>query len=264
MSCPTASCRCSCTSFISITSSARSSRNTRAASSRVSSSKGPLSGKPRAISSGCGAEASPLTVATMISTPSSESRRRSRSATSLMSPTLSPSTNVTPVATLSAMRTPSRDSSTTDPFSAITIAPAGTPASRANRGVVAVRDACHRGHRLALRSRAEDQLLLRPELFQLLRLQQHAFGDVHVPEVARDVRVLPHRTSDDRNLAPRLDGHVDRLLHAMHVRRERGDEHATAAQRDDLAERLADDALRRREPGPLGVRRVAEQEVDPP
>ena len=34
------------------------------------------------------------------------------------------------------------------------------------------------------------------------------------------------------------------------------------AARDDLAERLADDALRPRHAGPLGVRRVAEQQVD--
>ena len=39
-------------------------------------------------------------------------------------------------------------------------------------------------------------------------------------------------------------------------------EDAPAALRDDLAERLADDALGRRHAGPLGVRRVAEQEVD--
>ena len=39
-------------------------------------------------------------------------------------------------------------------------------------------------------------------------------------------------------------------------------EHAAAARRDDLAEGLADDALGAREAGPLGVRRVAEQQVD--
>ena len=37
---------------------------------------------------------------------------------------------------------------------------------------------------------------------------------------------------------------------------------AARAQRDDLAERLADDALRPRHARPLGVRRVAEQQVD--
>ena len=48
------------------------------------------------------------TVVTTISTPSSESRRRSRSATSWTSPTPRPSTNVTPAGIGSTMPTPSR------------------------------------------------------------------------------------------------------------------------------------------------------------
>ena len=63
-------------------------------------------------------------------------------------------------------------------------------------------------------------------------------------------------------LRPRPIGDVDRLLHAMHVRRERGDEDPSFAQREDLAERLPDDALRGCEPGPLRVGRVAEEQVD--
>ena len=76
--------------------------------------------RPRAISSG-GASSPPsesATVVTTISTPSSDSRRRSRSATSWTSPTPSPSTNVTPDSIRSTIRTPPRASSTTDPFSA--------------------------------------------------------------------------------------------------------------------------------------------------
>ena len=48
----------------------------------------------------------------------------------------------------------------------------------------------------------------------------------------------------------------------MDVRRERGDEDLSASQREDRAKRLADETLRARVPGTLGVRRVAEQEVD--
>ena len=44
-------------------------------------------------------------------------------------------------------------------------------------------------------------------------------------------------------LRPHVDADVDRLLHAVDVRRERRDEDAARAQREDLAERLADDAL---------------------
>ena len=52
------------------------------------------------------------------------------------------------------------------------------------------------------------------------------------------------------------------LLHPVHVRRERRDEDPPGPVRDDHPERLADDALRLREAGPLGVGRVSEQEVD--
>ncbi len=48
----------------------------------------------------------------------------------------------------------------------------------------------------------------------------------------------------------------------MDVRREAGDEDAALPRRDDLPERLAHDPLRTREAWALGVRRVAEQEID--
>ena len=63
-------------------------------------------------------------------------------------------------------------------------------------------------------------------------------------------------------LRPVCDGDVDRLLHPVDVRGEGGDQDAALALRDDLAERLADEPLRAREPRPLRVRRVAEQEID--
>ena len=64
------------------------------------------------------------------------------------------------------------------------------------------------------------------------------------------------------DLAAALDRDVDRLLHAVDVRGERGDEDPAGARRDDLAERLADEPLRAGHARPLGVRRVAEEEVD--
>ena len=63
-------------------------------------------------------------------------------------------------------------------------------------------------------------------------------------------------------LRPNCDGDVDRLLHPVDVRCERGDEDAARAQRDQRAERLADEPLRAGHARPLGVRRVAEQQVD--
>ena len=61
---------------------------------------------------------------------------------------------------------------------------------------------------------------------------------------------------------PDFDGDVHRLLHAVHVRREAGDQDAPLADRDDVAEGLSDEPLRAGHAGPLRVRRVPEQEID--
>src|SRR5205823_2399768 len=86
--------------------------------------------------------------------------------------------------------------------------------------------------------------------------------DVHVPEIPRDVRVLAHRAPDDADLTSDLDADVDRLLHAMDIRRERRDEDPAPPERKDLPERLADDALGLSEAGTLRIRGVAEHQVD--
>ena len=75
----------------------------------------------------------------------------------------------------------------------------------------------------------------------------------------RFLRIERPTTATERPTSTR---DVDRLLHPVDVRGEAGDEDPPVPLRDDLAERLADDALGLREAGPLGVRRVAEQEVD--
>ena len=137
-----------------------------------------------------------------------------------------------------------------------------SPGIDLDAGMVVVRDARHRRHRLALAAGAENELLVRRQLCELVRAQHEIVRHVHVAEVARDVRVLAHRAADERDLAPAVDRDVGGLLHPVHVRRERRDEDLAFALREDLAERLADDALRLRHAGPLRVRRVAEQEVD--
>ena len=63
-------------------------------------------------------------------------------------------------------------------------------------------------------------------------------------------------------LRPQSTPDVGRLLHPVHVRGERRDEDPALAPREDLAERLPHHALGLRDAGPLGVRGVAEQEVD--
>ena len=76
------------------------------------------------------------------------------------------------------------------------------------------------------------------------------------------LRFLRIERPDDDDLPAALDGDVGGLLHAVDVRGERGDEDLPLAQREDRAERLADEALGAGVSGTLGVRRVAEEEVD--
>ena len=128
--------------------------------------------------------------------------------------------------------------------------------------MVVVRDPRHRRHRLALAAGAEDQLPAARQLGELVRPQDRLLGDVHVAETPRDVRVLPHRAADERNLPSAVDGDIGRLLHPVHVRREGGDEDPALPAREDLAEGLADHALRLGDAGPLRIRRVAQHEVD--
>ena len=131
-----------------------------------------------------------------------------------------------------------------------------------DRGMVVVRDSRQRRHRLALAARAEDEHLVRRVVVERVGLHECVVRHVHVAERARDVEVLPHRAAHDAHLAAALERDVDRLLHAVDVRGERRDEHAALAQRDDLPEGLADEPLRARETGPLGVRRVSQHQVD--
>ena len=128
--------------------------------------------------------------------------------------------------------------------------------------VVVVGDPRQRRHRLALAAGAEDQHLVGRQIHRRLWRDDRIVGDREVAEVPRDVHVLPHRAADHRDLAPALDRDVGGLLHAVDVRGERRDEDPALAHRHQRAERLADESLRARHAGPLGVRRVAEQEVD--
>ena len=139
----------------------------------------------------------------------------------------------------------------------------GVPRLDRDSFVIAVRDARERRHRLALASRAEHEQLLAGQLRRLVGIHDRVLRERDVAEIARDVEVLPHRAPDDDDLPAALDADVGRLLHAVDVRRERGDQDLPALQREDRAECLADEPLGAGVSGPLGVRRVAEQEVDP-
>jgi hypothetical protein len=73
--------------------------------------------------------------------------------------------------------------------------------------------------------------------------------------------ILAHRAPDEADAPARLGGDVDRLLHPVDVGGERRDQHAPVALRDQVAEDLADGALRLGDAGALRVRRVAEEEI---
>ena len=130
--------------------------------------------------------------------------------------------------------------------------------------MVVVGDPRQRRHRLALAAGAEDQHLVGAAARRASRgLDERVLGHVDVAEVARDVQVLAHRAADDGDLAPDSIGDVGRLLHAVDVRgeaRRRG----CGRVRCGMIWRNAS-PTRRSEPRharPLGVRRVAEQQVD--
>ena len=128
--------------------------------------------------------------------------------------------------------------------------------------VVAVGDPRQRGHRLALAPGAEHQHAVRRQLHRLFRRHDRLLRKLDIPEVARDVHVLPHRAADDRDFAAVRDRDLGGLLDAVHVRRERRDDDPPGAKRDELAEGLADESLGAGHPRTLRVRRVAEQKVD--
>ena len=128
--------------------------------------------------------------------------------------------------------------------------------------MVVVRDSRQGRHRLALAARAENHRLARRELLELPRPDERVVGRLEVAEIPRDVEVLPHRAADDADLASGLDGDVDGLLHPVDVRGEARHEHAPLPRRDDLAERLADEALGAGESWALRVRRVTQHQVD--
>ena len=117
-------------------------------------------------------------------------------------------------------------------------------------------------HRLALAARAEDHRLLGPQELELVGLDHQLVPDLEVAEVSRDVDVLPQRAADQADLPPCLVGHVHGLLDAVDVGGEGGDEDPAFALGNQVAEDLADRALRLGHARALGVGRIAEQQVD--
>ena len=129
--------------------------------------------------------------------------------------------------------------------------------------VVALGDPAQRRERLALAARREQHLPLGRQLGEVLDVDQHAFGDRQVAQVAGDGHVAHHRAADVGDLAVVLDSGVEHLLHAVHVAGEAGHDDPLRALVEDPVEHRADVDLGRGEAGDLGVRGVGEEQVDP-
>ena len=87
-------------------------------------------------------------------------------------------------------------------------------------------------------------------------------GISQIAEVAGDAHVAHHRPADEGDPAVVRVRDVEHLLHPVHVGGEAGDDDPPARAAEDVVEHRADLALGRDEPGHLGVRRVAHQQVD--
>ena len=77
-------------------------------------------------------------------------------------------------------------------------------------------------------------------------------------ELARVLHDVGQRTAEKRDLAVEALRLIDDLLNARHVRGERRDDDASGRAREDVRERLADDALRERVSGAFGIGRIGE------
>ena len=127
--------------------------------------------------------------------------------------------------------------------------------------MVAVGHPGQRGHRLALRPRADQADLVGRQPLEVLHVDHEPLGDVEVAEVAGDAHVADHRAADEGDLAPVLVSGVEDLLDAVHVTGEAGHDHALRRGAEHLVDRRGQLLLRCREAGYLGVRRVGEEEV---
>ncbi len=128
--------------------------------------------------------------------------------------------------------------------------------------VVAHREAAERRHRLALRTGRHHAHLFGRVLVDVFEPDRQPLGDVEIAKLARELHDVRQRATEERDLAVEALRLIDHLLDARHVGGERRDDDAAFGTREDVGERLADDALGERVAGPLGVGRVGEHQQD--
>src|ERR1700674_468115 len=102
-----------------------------------------------------------------------------------------------------------------------------------------------RGHRFALRAADEDAHFLRRKVLHFTGMDQHAFGNLDIPEVFGDLGRILHGAAEETDFAAVLPRHVDGQLDTVNGGRETGDEQTPLGADKYLFELAVDRALAR-------------------
>ena len=121
------------------------------------------------------------------------------------------------------------------------------------------RDPRKRRHRLCLAATCQNNDALRIESANILRPHHHAIRNLQNFQGVRDLHVVDHAAPDERHFAAHARPNVDDLLNAMNRRSEARQDHAPRRRAAQFFNSRNDSPLRWRKPGPLHVRRIAEQ-----
>ena len=121
------------------------------------------------------------------------------------------------------------------------------------------RHAVERGHALALAAGGEDDELIARHGADALHVHKNAVRHLHIAELHTELHHVFHAPPRDADLALVLDGEIDDLPDAVHVRGERRYDDALVAVLEELVEAVVHLALGERVAGALHVRGVHEQ-----
>ena len=135
-----------------------------------------------------------------------------------------------------------------------------SPFSHLHLGVLAVGDPRQRRQRLALGAGAEDHHFAVGVLVELLGRDHRVRRHLQQPQLLGQVDVVGHAPPHHRDLAPELVRDLQRLLQAIDVGGEGGDDDPALGLREDGAEGVPHQLLRRRVALLLGVGGVRHEE----
>ena len=117
-----------------------------------------------------------------------------------------------------------------------------------------------RRHGLALAAGRADHDAVRRMRVDLVLADELAGRDDEIAVLHRDARNIEHAPADETHLAAVARGGVHRLLQTRNVGSEHRDDDAAFGASEDVSERLAHHAFRKRVAGNLGVGRVGTQQ----